>query len=90
MSEVDLVKMAGNIGEIKGIVHELKGTVKTLDRNNNTGHKGIITQQKITNGNVIENTKFRLETKAQIALFKWLIGALGIGNLATLVSVFFK
>ena len=85
-----MMKMASDVGEIKGVVKGLKSNIKTLDENNNAGHETIIKHQEATNGKVTENTKFRLQTQAQISLVKWLIGVLGIGNIVGFISLFIK
>ena len=43
-------------------------------------------KQDYTNGRVMNNTEYRISTKATIDTFKWLFGFLGVGNIVLLAS----
>ena len=53
------------------------------------GFTGVHLRQDTTNGKVSENAKFRVEAQTSLSIFKWLFGALGMGNIALLIKIFF-
>lgn len=66
----------------------LKGLGEKFDNffNANTEqHKEIIRHQKETNGNVMENTAFRLKTTGALNIMKFLLGFVGLG---TIINIF--
>lgn len=51
------------------------------------GFKGTHARLDLTNGNVKRNTEFRLRFQGSLSTFKWLFGALGIGNIIMFVKI---
>jgi hypothetical protein len=51
------------------------------------GFEGVHCRQDTTNGKVIANTKFRIETEAQFRVWKWLVGFIGISNVALILKI---
>lgn len=57
---------------------------------NSTEHEEIKKRLDFTNGNVMKNTAFRIEVSTTIKNLKWLLGLLGIGNIANIIYMLFK
>lgn len=64
-------------------IHDLKEA-------NGNEHDEIKKRLDLTNGNVAKNTAFRIEVSTTIKNLKWLLGLLGIGNVANIIYMFFK
>ena len=67
---------------------ELTRQIKEIKDLMKIGFDGIHSRQDITNGKVSNNSKFRVQAETSLSIFKWLFGALGIGNIALLVKLF--
>jgi len=52
------------------------------------GFAGVHERQDTTNGKVIKNTEHRIKLESNLATFKWLFGALGIGNIVIFLKTF--
>ncbi len=52
------------------------------------GFKGIHARQDITNGNVKENTAYRLKATGGFNVLKFILGFVGIGNIIILFKLF--
>lgn len=50
------------------------------------GFSGVHKRQDTTNGNVIKNTEFRLNTTATLKTLKYLVAIFGIGTIFNVVS----
>lgn len=68
---------------------ELTRNIKEIKDLMKIGFDGIHSRQDITNGKVSNNSKFRVQAETTISIFKWLFGALGIGNIVLLIKVIF-
>jgi len=55
-----------------------------------TGFKETHIRLDITNGNVNENTMFRVRAETTIKLLKWLVGFLSASNVALLAEIFLR
>ncbi|MCX6795796.1 MAG: hypothetical protein NT165_03695 [Candidatus Falkowbacteria bacterium] len=64
--------------------------INDLKTDNSDGHEEIKKRLDFTNGNVMKNTAFRIEVSTTIKNLKWLLGLLGIGNIANLIYVIFR
>lgn len=61
-----------------------------MKRENSEAHKGLAAMAKKTNGNVMENTKFRIEQKAVTRNTRWLIGIFFAVVTGALLPIIFK
>ena len=59
--------------------------IDDLKSDNKDGHKQIIDRLDKTNGNVMKNTSFRLETIGALKMIKVLLGLIGAGTVANIV-----
>lgn len=66
----------------------LLSKLENLSDNIKDGFEGVHTRQDKTNGNVIKNTEHRIKVESALSIYKWLFGALGIGNIAILAKLF--
>ena len=57
---------------------------------NSNEHEEIKKRLDLTNGNVAKNTAFRIEVSTTIKNLKWLLGLLGIGNIANIIYMLLK
>ncbi|MEI8360936.1 MAG: hypothetical protein WCG01_02315 [bacterium] len=57
---------------------------------NSSEHDEIKKRLDFTNGNVMKNTAFRIEVSTTIKNLKWLLGLLGLGNIANLIYEFLR
>lgn len=67
---------------------ELKIMFENLCEKIDDGFRGVHTRQDKTNGNVIKNTEFRLTAVGSILALKYLIGILGVSNIALIIKAF--
>lgn len=57
---------------------------------NKEGHEQIIKRLDITNGNVVKNTEFRIQSSAVIAFLKWGIAIIGVSNISSILYLYFS
>jgi len=69
--------------------------LETFKEDNKEEHQGlvkrtdeIITHQKKTNGNVMDNTAYRLKFQGGFGVIKWVLGFLGVSNVAMIIKLF--
>jgi len=70
--------------------NEIYQILKSLEDKIVVGFKGVHDRQDKTNGNVKENTEFRIGAIAQMSLIKVLVGIFGFGTIANVILVIFK
>ena len=66
---------------------ELQIELQNLNKQMDTGFKGVYLRLDTTNGNVIKNTSFRQRTEGSLATLKWMAGVIGIGNIALIIKL---
>jgi len=59
--------------------------INDLKTDNADDHEEIKKRLDFTNGNVMKNTAFRIEVSTTIKNLKWLLGLLGLGNIANII-----
>lgn len=64
--------------------------INDLKADNLDGHEEIKKRLDLTNGNVMKNTAFRIEVSTTIKNLKWLLGLLGVGNIANIIYMILK
>ncbi len=62
--------------------------LNSFKEDNTIQHEAIISRLDKTNGNVKENTEFRLKFCGGFATVKWLAGFIGVGNVLILIKLF--
>jgi len=63
-------------------LHQMLADLKEMVKE---GFKGVHARQDKTNGNVESNTKFKYETKAQLRVWKWITGFIGVEGFILIV-----
>ena len=69
----------------KHTINEVCIMLGAIKEQNISGFKGIHDRQDKTNGNVKDNTEFRLQTNGALMMLKILMGFFGIGTIINLV-----
>lgn len=65
--------------------NELLQITKSIENKVIDGFKGVHDRQDKTNGQVDKNTKFRYESKAQLRVWKWITGFLGLEGVVIII-----
>jgi len=78
------------MGEQKYSNNEIYLMLKNLKDNVEKGIKGMHDRQDFTNGNVKANTEFRIKASTGLMIIKWTIGALGFGNIVSIIYLISK
>ena len=71
--------------EDKHTINEICLMLGAIKEQNNAGFQGIHDRQDKTNGNVKDNTEFRLQTTGALVMLKILMGFFGIGTIVNLM-----
>ena len=66
----------------------LSNKIDNLTKLVEDGFTGVHARQDTTNGKVIKDTEHRIKLESNLATFKWLFGALGIGNIVIFLKTF--
>lgn len=74
--------------QIERLNKEMTAGFKAIELSTKEGFAGVHARQDKTNGKVAENAEFRTQAQTSLAIFKWLFGALGLGNIAVIIKVF--
>jgi len=64
--------------------------IQNIDEKLDRGFKGVHDRQDETNGKVKENTEHRIKFESNLAVFKWLFGTLGLGNVVMIIDMLFN
>lgn len=62
--------------------------LNSLTKQVKDGFKGVHDRQDKTNGSVKDNSEFRLKAQGSINSLKWIIGIVGVGNIAVIIKLF--
>ncbi|MDC1191169.1 hypothetical protein N8148_03105 [Gammaproteobacteria bacterium] len=76
------------LAKIEALEKAQNAAHKTFLREMKDGFAGVYKRQDYTNGNVTDNTEYRLKATGSITALKYVIGIMGISNVAVWLKIF--